>query len=283
MKFAQTSLTLWVFLVAGSPVALRGQSMALFAAAPDRGATDLRPIVGVVRTAEATRYVELRLTPNTRAVQTGRWLGFLGAGTRDSIRVTGTYVTQGCSETRHGRATLPQGVSGSHWVGVAGDVPGLSAAGARAPTTEEMDALTETARRQARRLGIRERDLPGLQWLTVSVARLPSGDTVLAATWKLYHPALDSVTGEELGYSKDGSGHIVLEGGPGRWHRSLDWARDNEESGERRKWVVLIDLDGDAIPEMVTSTFYYESDDYQVYERSPRGWRVAWRGSMEGC
>lgn len=284
----KTSRWMVALLVVGAvirPNVLICQAGVLFAAAPDRGATDLRPIVRVMRSAGATRYSDLTLEARTSAAKAGRWYRFSGTGILDSIRFTGTLTAGGCSEVLHGRATLPQGIAGTRWHGVAGDVPGLQTGiiTDRPPTSEEWSAITDVARRQARGIGIRAKDLTSLEWLSTSIAVLPAGDTILAATWKLYHPAIDSVTGAELAYTRDGSGHLVLEGGPGRWRRTLGWAKDNEEAGERRQWAVLIDLDGDSIPEMVTSTFYYESDDFQVFTHSSAGWRIVWRGGAEGC
>lgn len=105
---------------------------------------------------------------------------------------------------------------------------------------------------------------------------LPSHAVWLVATFRAV-PVAD--TADEMF-----SAMVVLERGLPRVVPPLVWSHfGGEESRQERRAIDILDLDHDGTPELITSTSYYESQDYQIWRRTPSGWSLWMTSGGSGC
>ena len=65
------------------------------------------------------------------------------------------------------------------------------------------------------------------------------------------------------------------------YHRATD-VEDGTDSKDET-FVSHLDLDGDGIDEIITTSYYYESWDYTIYGFQNGSWKAVYSGSGGGC
>jgi len=82
---------------------------------------------------------------------------------------------------------------------------------------------------------------------------------------------------------------IAMGDGAGGYRIDYVWYFDlkagtNEGSTETMRPIDTLDLDEDGTDEIIASTSYYESNDYQILKRGHNGkWTIVYRGGGSGC
>ena len=82
---------------------------------------------------------------------------------------------------------------------------------------------------------------------------------------------------------------IAMGDGAGGYRIDYVWYFDfkagtNEGSTETMRPIDTLDLDEDGTDEIIASTSYYESNDYQILKRGRNGkWTIVYRGGGSGC
>ena len=69
----------------------------------------------------------------------------------------------------------------------------------------------------------------------------------------------------------------------GQYRPSLTWYHKGDEStGEVRRLLDVLDLDGDGVAEVFTMNGYYESSDFTIYKKVKGVWRSVYQGGGFG-
>lgn len=170
----------------------------------------------------------------------------------------------------------PQQPLSTGWSGLAASDSTLSTlTRRRALTREEQAKLSVVALGELRKLA------PAISSKSLEVrdawgVELPSRGVWLIGTYRAA-PVTD--TTDEIF-----SAMVVLESGLPRVVPPLVWSHlGGEESRQERRAIDILDLDHDGMPELITFTFYYESQDYQIWRRTPSGWNLWMTSGGSGC
>ena len=76
---------------------------------------------------------------------------------------------------------------------------------------------------------------------------------------------------------------LIVESQKGTPAIALTWYKQGSEATyESRRFVDHIDIDGDGVSEVVTTTGYYESTDYSIYKKTKGVWRSVYQGGHFG-
>ena len=69
----------------------------------------------------------------------------------------------------------------------------------------------------------------------------------------------------------------------GQYKSGLTWYHKGAEgTGEVRRLIDILDLDGDGVAEVFTMNGYYESSDFTIYKRVKGAWRSVYQGGAFG-
>src|SRR4051812_4948798 len=155
-------------------------------------------------------------------------------------------------------------------------------------TPEEEKAIGVLARRAFRAKGVRAAFLPkmrGTDFLSIDLNH--DGRRDLVGTFEI---------GSSTDADKALPAHevdrlflIAIADDDGKYRSDYVWYSHwadgmSENQMDKVELVDTLDLDEDGVDEIITSTSYYESNDYQILKRGHNGkWTIVYRGGGSGC
>lgn len=190
---------------------------------------------------------------------------------RASAIAASEYGCTGLPGTAKPHVTLPIAYSGL----AASDSTLGTSTHRRELTSMEEAKLAALAEGQVRRLAP---SIPpsSLEATATWGVELSSGRRWLVGTYRGVPPA-DS-TGAFF------SALVVIESGASNEIPPLVWAHLGEETSRQEyRALDILDLNHDGVPELITSTSYYESWDYQIWQRRATAWELWITSGSAGC